>query len=98
MGAILKVRVIPRARKNGITGWRDEALVVRLTAPPVGGAANKLLKRFLAKELGIRPSDIRIVKGEKSRDKILDIEGLSQDQVTRLLDLTGRRFGEGKLP
>jgi uncharacterized protein (TIGR00251 family) len=85
VGATLRVRVIPRAKKNDITGWRDEALVVRLTAPPVGGAANKLLKRFLAKRLGIRPSDVEIVRGEKSRDKVLKLEGLSQDQVTSLL-------------
>ena len=85
MATTLRVRVIPRARKNDITGWRDEALVVRLTAPPVGGAANKLLKRFLAKRLGIRPSDIEIVKGEKARGKVLRIDGLSQEDITRLL-------------
>lgn len=86
MAATLRVRVIPRARKNEVTGWRDEALVVRLTAPPVGGAANKLLKRFLARKLGLRPSEIEIVKGEKARDKLLRLEGLSQDEVTALLE------------
>ncbi len=86
MAATLKVRVIPRARRNEITGWRDEALVVRLTAPPVGGAANKLLKRFLARELGLRPSEIEIVRGEKARDKVLRLGGLSQEDVTRRLD------------
>ena len=85
MGATLRVRVIPRARKNDITGWRDEALVVRLTAPPVGGAANKLLRRFLAKRLGIRPSDIEIVSGERSRDKILHLEGLEQSDLEAAL-------------
>jgi uncharacterized protein (TIGR00251 family) len=85
VAATLRVRVIARARKNDITGWRDEALVVRLTAPPVGGAANKLLKRFLAKKLGIRPSDIEIAKGEKTRDKVLRIERVSQDELAALL-------------
>jgi len=85
VAAVLKVRIIPRARKNEITGWRDEALVVRLTAPPVGGAANRLLKRFLATRLGIRASDIEIARGEKTRDKVLTLEGLSQDEVTAML-------------
>jgi len=85
VSATLHVRVIPRARKNEVTGWRDEALVVRLTAPPVGGAANKLLRRFLARQLGIRPSDIEIVRGETSRDKLLRFEGISQDDLGRLL-------------
>ncbi len=89
MGATLRVRVIPRAKKNAITGWRDEALVVRLTAPPVGGAANKLLKRFLAKRLGVRPSDIEILRGEKARDKVLSIQGLSREEAAQLLDEGG---------
>jgi len=84
----LKVRVIPRARRNEITGWRDEALVVRLTAPPVEGAANTLLKRFLARRLDLRPADLQIVLGETAREKVLRIEGLSQDELTR-------RLGEG---
>lgn len=85
MSATLKVRVIPRARKNDITGWRDEALVVRLTAPPVGGAANKLLRRFLAKRLGVRPSDIEIVSGETSRNKVLRLEGLEPSDLEAAL-------------
>jgi len=86
MSATLRIRVIPRARKNDVTGWRDEALVVRLTAPPLGGAANKLLKRFLAKRLGVRPSDVEIIKGERSRDKVLRIDGIEQDDVQQLLE------------
>jgi len=97
MGATLRVRVIPRARKNAITGWRDEALVVRLTAPPVGGAANKLLKRFLAKRLGIRPSDVEILRGEKARDKLLSVQRLSQAEVTQLLDEGGKAAGQERL-
>lgn len=85
MSATLRVRVIPRARKNDITGWRDEALVVRLTAPPVGGAANKLLRRFLAKRLGVRPSDIEIVSGETSRNKVLRLEGLEPSDLEAAL-------------
>ncbi|HJN16711.1 MAG TPA: DUF167 domain-containing protein [Armatimonadota bacterium] len=86
MSATLKIRVIPRARRNDITGWRDEALVVRLTAPPLDGAANKLLRRFLAKRLGVRPGDVEIIKGERSRNKVLRIAGIEQNDVQQLLE------------
>jgi len=82
MAATLKVRVIPRAKRNEIAGRREDALVVRLTAPPVEGAANKLLRRFLAERLEVRASDVAIAAGEKSRDKVLRIEGLSQEELT----------------
>jgi uncharacterized protein len=81
VAARLRVRVIPRAKRNQIAGWREGALVVRLTAPPVEGAANKLLKRFLAAELGVRPSDIEIVTGGTSREKLLDLEGISESEL-----------------
>jgi uncharacterized protein (TIGR00251 family) len=77
----LRVRVIPRAKRSEIAGWRDDALVVRLTAPPVEGAANRLLVRFLAKELGLRPADIEIVGGETARDKVLRLDGLSPKEL-----------------
>ena len=85
MAATLRVRVIPRAKRNGIGGWRDGALVVRLTAPPVEGAANQLLVRALAKHVGVRPSDISLVTGERSREKVVRVEGLTQDELTKRL-------------
>jgi uncharacterized protein (TIGR00251 family) len=85
VAATLRVRVIPRARKNEIAGWRDKALVVRLTAPPVEGAANRLLVRFLAKHLDLRASDISIASGEKSREKVLRLEALSQNELDNRL-------------
>jgi hypothetical protein len=87
MAARLRVRVIPRAKKNEITGWRDEALVVRLTAPPVEGAANKLLKRFLARELGLSASAIVIVSGEAARDKLLSLDGITDEELSTKLGL-----------
>ena len=81
----LRVRVIPRAKRNEIAGWREGALLVRLTAPPVEGAANKLLVRFLARQFGLRPADIEIAGGETSRDKLLRLSGLSEDELQRKL-------------
>ncbi|MBM3473863.1 MAG: YggU family protein [Armatimonadetes bacterium] len=85
MAATLKVRVIPRARRNEISGWREGALVVRLTAPPVEGAANKLLLRFVSQQLGVRPTDVTLASGERSREKVLRIETLTQDDLNALL-------------
>jgi len=88
MAVALKVRVIPRAKRNEIAGWREGALLVRLTAPPVEGAANKLLLRFLSGQLGVRTADVSLVSGEKSREKVLRIETLSQAELDPLLPPT----------
>ena len=89
MAATLKVRVIPRARRNEIAGRREEALVVRLTAPPVEGAANRLLRRYLAEQLGVRPSAVAIIAGERSRDKTARVEGLTQEELAQRLARLG---------
>ena len=74
---ILTVRVIPRASKTEISGRRDDAIVVRLAAPPVEGAANDALVEYLA-HLFDRPTrDISIVSGLTSRNKRVRIDGLS---------------------
>jgi hypothetical protein len=85
---IVAVRVIPRSPKSAITGWRGEALLVRLNAPPVDGAANDALIELLAKAFGRPRRDVSLVAGEKSRDKRVAIEGLSDaDFKARLSDI-----------
>jgi uncharacterized protein (TIGR00251 family) len=85
MAATLRVRVIPRARRNEIAGWREGALVVRLTAPPVEGSANKALLRFLAEVLQVRLPDVTLLTGEKSREKVIRIEGLTDGELAARL-------------
>ena len=84
-GVILAVRVIPRARKTEIAGTRDGALLVRLAAPPVEGAANDALIDFLATRLGAPRRAVRIVSGERGRQKRVAIAGMKADQVLALL-------------
>src|SRR5687768_18506722 len=84
-GAIGDVRVIPRARKSAIAGTRDDAVLVRLKAPPVDGAANAELIRFLADLLGVPQRNIQIVSGERSRGKRVRISGRTPADVERLL-------------
>ncbi len=84
-GAVqLAVRVIPRAPRNAIVGVRRGALCVRLQAPPVEGAANRALLRFLGKRLGVPPRAVSLVRGDTGRDKLLRIEGVALADVERL--------------
>ncbi len=79
-GVDLSVRVIPRARRSEVSGIRGDALVARLAAPPVEGAANAALIELLAGRFGISPSCIRIVSGERSRDKRVAVSGMTRQQ------------------
>jgi uncharacterized protein (TIGR00251 family) len=74
-GITLKVKVEPKSSKKGISGLVGDSLKVKVHAPPVGGAANEELITILSKEFGIRKSDIQIVRGNSSRDKIVEIAG-----------------------
>ena len=84
-GAVqVAVRVLPRASRNAIVGVRRGALCVRLQAPPVDGAANRALIRFLGKQLGVPPRAVSLVRGDTERDKLLRIEGVALADVERL--------------
>jgi uncharacterized protein (TIGR00251 family) len=82
---ILSVRVIPRSSKSRIDGRRGDALLVRLAAPPVDGAANEALIDLLAREFRRPKRDITILSGQSSRDKRIDIAGLSEAEGTERL-------------
>jgi hypothetical protein len=86
-GILLNVRVIPRAGKSGIAGTRNEALLVRLHAAPVEGAANAELVDVLAGVLGVPRRSITLVSGERSRSKRVRVAGVTVEDVARLLGL-----------
>lgn len=84
--ATLDIRVIPRSPRTRIDGMRGGAILVRLAAPPVEGAANDALVAFLSDMLDLPRRGIHIVSGEKSRDKCVAITGLDRDSaLARLL-------------
>jgi uncharacterized protein (TIGR00251 family) len=83
--ATLKLRVVPRAGRTSFAGRRGDALVVRLAAAPVDGAANDALIAFLSASLGCPRRDLTIVAGEKSRDKRIKIGGLTPAELERRL-------------
>jgi len=82
----LEIRVIPRAGRTGFGGLRDGALLVRLAAAPVDGAANDELIALIAKALRIPKRDVTIVSGERARLKRIRIAGVKRDEaLSRLI-------------
>jgi uncharacterized protein YggU (UPF0235/DUF167 family) len=77
----LAVRVIPRAGRDAIDGVRDGTLVVRVSAPPVGGAANAAVGRLVAEALGIPASRVSVISGTSGRHKVLGLEGLDGSAI-----------------
>lgn len=82
-GLILSVYVQPRASKNQICGIQGEELKIRLTSPPVDGAANKLCREFVAKLFDVAKSSVEIISGETSRHKRLRVTGNHPGQFIR---------------
>ena len=83
--SVIRVKVLPRASVNQISGNDSGVIKVKLTAPPVEGKANKALVQFLAKELGMARRDVEIISGKRSRVKSIRIHGLSPEDVMRRL-------------
>jgi uncharacterized protein (TIGR00251 family) len=86
----LTVRIQPRASKNGIVRMEDGSLKIRLTAPPVDGAANEALVRFLAGTFSIAQSQVEIVSGHTSRAKRVRINGVGEEDVNGLLKIKAK--------
>jgi uncharacterized protein len=86
---LLRVRLTPRASRDQIDGWNGDLLRVRVAAPPVEGRANDALIRLLAKALDVPPSRLRLVKGRTSREKVVAVDGVSEEDVRA-------RLGGGK--
>ena len=84
-GVVIAVRVIPRAGRSGIAGVRDNAILVRLAAPPVDGAANEELIEVIAGALEVPKRAVTIVAGDRSRRKRVRVDGISEaDAASRL--------------
>jgi uncharacterized protein (TIGR00251 family) len=88
--AEIEVRVIPRARRDEIGGERGGRLLVRLTAPPVDGAANAALCRLVARRVGVPARRVSIVRGQASRDKLVRVEGLTEAELRGSMTSGGR--------
>ena len=83
--AKLSLRVYPNAIRNEVIGFADGILRVKISAPPVKGKANRELLAFLSQLLGISPGAVIITKGYTSRNKIVAVDGLSQEELLKRL-------------
>lgn len=89
MGEVrIPVRVTARGGRDSIDGVRDGQLLVRVAAPPAGGAANEAVLRLVAESAGVPRSSVRLVAGATGRSKLLAVDGFARDAlVARWPDL-----------
>ncbi len=85
--ALIPIRIQPRASKNEVALMENGKLKIRLTAPPVDGAANEALVRFLAERLSIAKSRVEIISGHTGREKIIRICGMGREVTDILLNV-----------
>jgi len=85
--ARLKLHVTPAAREDGLAGWQGDSLRVRVRARPEKGLANEAALRLLAGRLNVPRSRLALVRGATSRDKLIEVEGLSEDELRTRLGL-----------
>ncbi len=93
-GVVFKIFVQPRSSKNIIVGVHGDALKIKLTAPPVEGAANKACIRFLSKSLNIPKSNLEIISGQTNRTKrvlIISEDEYEKDELAHRITLLADR-------
>ncbi len=79
------VRVQPRASRTVVLGQSDGVMKLAVTAPPVEGEANEAVRVFIAKALGVAKRSVRVVQGERGRDKVIAVEGVTQAAIEALI-------------
>lgn len=82
----IKVRVQPKSSRNQVDGFQDGALRVRVTAAPTEGQANAAVIAILAKTLGVSKSRLEIIRGYSSRDKVVSVDTLTEQEVQRKIE------------
>ena len=86
MPATIRVHLTPRSARDEVLSLEGDVLRAWVTAPPVEGRANEALLRLLAEALGVPKSSLRIVRGQRSREKLVAVEGLDASEVMRRLE------------
>ena len=81
----LSVYIQPGASKSEIVGPFNGSLKIRIQSPPVDGKANEALIQFLSKQLNISKRSLQIIKGEAQRNKVVQVEGISLEQIQKIL-------------
>ncbi len=86
MGLEVQLHVLPRAKRSEISGLFNGALKLRVTAPPVDDAANRAIIEFFSRLLGLPKSNIHILAGAKSREKTLQVQGVTLSRFLELIN------------
>ena len=82
----LKIKVVPGASRSGLAGWLGEALKVRVSTPPENGKANAAVEALLTQSLGLPTGAVNIVSGRKSPHKLVEIDGMSRQNLLEALE------------
>jgi hypothetical protein len=88
----LRVHLTPRSARDEVLGLEGDILRARVSASPVQGRANEALLRLLAEALGVTRASLRIMRGQRSREKVVAVEGLDAAEVRRRLELRASSF------
>ncbi|TVQ31378.1 MAG: DUF167 domain-containing protein [Phycisphaeraceae bacterium] len=84
-GALIRVKAVPGARSDEISGVLGDRLKVRISAPPEGGKANRAIAKLLARSLGVKPRDVELVAGPSSAEKTFRVAGAEAERVENAL-------------
>jgi uncharacterized protein YggU (UPF0235/DUF167 family) len=79
--ALLRIRLTPRAARERLVAGPDGGYAAHVTAPPVEGAANDALRKLVAKAAGVAPSRVTVVRGLRSRQKVVRVDGVSETDL-----------------
>jgi uncharacterized protein (TIGR00251 family) len=85
LGLEIQLHVLPRAKRSELSGLHNGALKLKITAPPVDDAANRAIVEFFSRLLGISKSGIQIVSGLKSREKTLQVQGITRASFLKMI-------------
>ncbi|HTA32428.1 MAG TPA: DUF167 domain-containing protein [Solirubrobacteraceae bacterium] len=89
------VRLKPRAKRNALVREQDGVLHVSVAAAPVDGKANAALCKLIAKRAGVARGQVSVIRGERSREKVVRIDGLTPHELHRAFGETALRAGRG---
>ena len=79
--ATIAVHAQPKAGRDEVVGWKGRELSVRVTAPPEGGKANLAVSKVIASAMGVPKTSVRVVRGETSRHKTVEVRGATEQDV-----------------
>ena len=85
----LELKIVPNAPRNEVTGWLGQVLKIKIHAPALDGRANDELQEFLAAEFDLPRRAITLIRGDRSRHKLIRIEGVTLAEARQRLDSRG---------